>query len=181
MIRGAARTNHRSEVFNTPSRKAKTQPDGWAVAWWVWQGIMERFFRKRGRVGVIMAYREWGGCCRNPGGVPSAGLRRDRSRGCALGGSAEKRGTWSKLAERGSHEPPIGAFLTPPSAKQKPSQTAGLLLGGRGWIRTTEVVDNRFTVCSLWPLGNPSVCAPPRFTPGTRWMELVNGIEPSTC
>ena len=26
--------------------------------------------------------------------------------------------------------------------------------GGRGWIRTTEVVDGRFTVCSLWPLGN---------------------------
>ena len=29
--------------------------------------------------------------------------------------------------------------------------------GGRGWIRTTEVADDRFTVCSLWPLGNPSV------------------------
>ncbi len=29
--------------------------------------------------------------------------------------------------------------------------------GGRGWIRTTEVADGRFTVCSLWPLGNPSV------------------------
>ena len=26
--------------------------------------------------------------------------------------------------------------------------------GGRGWIRTTEVTDNRFTVCPLWPLGN---------------------------
>ena len=26
--------------------------------------------------------------------------------------------------------------------------------GGRGWIRTTEVSDNRFTVCPLWPLGN---------------------------
>ena len=29
--------------------------------------------------------------------------------------------------------------------------------GGERWIRTTEVVDNRFTVCSLWPLGNLSV------------------------
>ena len=28
------------------------------------------------------------------------------------------------------------------------------LFGGRGWIRTTEVSDNRFTVCPLWPLGN---------------------------
>ena len=27
-------------------------------------------------------------------------------------------------------------------------------VGGSGWIRTTEVSDNRFTVCPLWPLGN---------------------------
>ena len=26
--------------------------------------------------------------------------------------------------------------------------------GGQGWIRTIEVADGRFTVCSLWPLGN---------------------------
>ena len=31
--------------------------------------------------------------------------------------------------------------------------------GGEGWIRTTEVTDNRFTVCSLWPLGNLSIGA----------------------
>ena len=29
--------------------------------------------------------------------------------------------------------------------------------GGRGWIRTTEVSDDRFTVCSLWPLGNSPI------------------------
>ena len=29
--------------------------------------------------------------------------------------------------------------------------------GGSGWIRTTEVVDNRFTVCPLWPLGNTPI------------------------
>ena len=29
--------------------------------------------------------------------------------------------------------------------------------GGGGWIRTTEVSDNRFTVCPLWPLGNSSI------------------------
>ena len=28
---------------------------------------------------------------------------------------------------------------------------------GRWWIRTTEVIDDRFTVCSLWPLGKPSI------------------------
>ena len=27
-------------------------------------------------------------------------------------------------------------------------------IGGQGWIRTNEVGDGRFTVCSLWPLGN---------------------------
>ena len=31
-------------------------------------------------------------------------------------------------------------------------------LGGGGWIRTTEITDNRFTVCPLWPLGNSSIC-----------------------
>ena len=30
-------------------------------------------------------------------------------------------------------------------------------LCGRWWIRTTEVIDDRFTVCSLWPLGKPSI------------------------
>ena len=33
--------------------------------------------------------------------------------------------------------------------------------GGRGWIRTTEVDDGRFTVCSLWPLGVLKIPAPP--------------------
>ena len=30
---------------------------------------------------------------------------------------------------------------------------------GRRWIRTTEAISSRFTVCPLWPLGNsPRVC-----------------------
>ncbi len=32
----------------------------------------------------------------------------------------------------------------------------GTLFGGGGWIRTTEGGASRFTVCPLWPLGNPS-------------------------
>ena len=34
-------------------------------------------------------------------------------------------------------------------------------LGGRGWIRTTEAIRSRFTVCPHWPLGNTptySIC-----------------------
>ena len=42
--------------------------------------------------------------------------------------------------------------------------------GGGWWIRTTESNANRFTVCPLWPLGKSSV-----------FMELVIGIEPTTC
>ena len=42
--------------------------------------------------------------------------------------------------------------------------------GGGRRIRTFEVEDGRFTVCSLWPLGNPS-----------KKMELAIGIEPTTC
>ena len=42
--------------------------------------------------------------------------------------------------------------------------------GGGRWIRTTEVSDNRFTVCPLWPLGNSPIN-----------MELVKGVEPPTC
>ena len=36
-------------------------------------------------------------------------------------------------------------------------ETVRGLVGGREWIRTTEVVDGRFTVCSLWPLGNSPI------------------------
>ena len=49
--------------------------------------------------------------------------------------------------------------------------------GGGRWIRTTEVIDSRFTVCPLWPLGNSPIfrmlcCGK---------MELVDGFEPPTC
>ena len=30
-------------------------------------------------------------------------------------------------------------------------------IGGGSWIRTSEVSDNRFTVCPLWPLGNSPI------------------------
>ena len=45
-----------------------------------------------------------------------------------------------------------------------------LFSGGGWWIRTTEVSDNRFTVCPLWPLGK-----------SPKKMELVIGVEPTTC
>ncbi len=42
--------------------------------------------------------------------------------------------------------------------------------GGRGWIRTNEGGADRFTVCSIWPLWNSPII-----------MELVVGVEPTTC
>ena len=54
------------------------------------------------------------------------------------------------LARTGaSHQTPLYAKKEPPQGDS--------FFGGRGWIRTTEVVDGRFTVCSLWPLGNSSL------------------------
>ena len=34
---------------------------------------------------------------------------------------------------------------------------SAFFVGGGRWIRTTEVSDNRFTVCPLWPLGNSPI------------------------
>ena len=45
--------------------------------------------------------------------------------------------------------------LTP--KKNRYSNEYRFFFGGRWWIRTTEVIDDRFTVCSLWPLGKPSI------------------------
>src|SRR5438105_13527501 len=38
--------------------------------------------------------------------------------------------------------------------------------GGGGRIRTSEGFADRFTVCSLWPLGNPSTIPQPFVLPG---------------
>ena len=44
-----------------------------------------------------------------------------------------------------------------PYQPKKTSLRMSFLVGGGRWIRTTEVVDNRFTVCPLWPLGNSPI------------------------
>ena len=61
---------------------------------------------------------------------------------------------------------PTGLFLRatfrihnhlPPKQKKDIPFGMSFCFGGRWWIRTTEVIDDRFTVCSLWPLGKPSI------------------------
>ena len=43
-----------------------------------------------------------------------------------------------------------------------------LSANGWRWIRTTEAICSRFTVCPLWPLGNPPI-------------KPMIGLEPITC
>ena len=45
-------------------------------------------------------------------------------------------------------------------AQEKPGcKRIRVFFGGRGWIRTTEALSSRFTVCPHWPLGNtPLFC-----------------------
>ena len=72
-----------------------------------------------------------------------------------------------------------------PQNKIPRRETTGDLLGGREWIRTTEVVDGRFTVCSLWPLGNSPICTfgyPPiyrRCMPASGNVQFDSGVEAS--
>ena len=40
-------------------------------------------------------------------------------------------------------------------AQEKPGcKRIRVFFGGRGWLRTTEALSSRFTVCPHWPLGN---------------------------
>ena len=62
-----------------------------------------------------------------------------------------------------------GSVIHPFPPLKKDVKTTSFFSGGKGWIRTTEDMVGRFTVCSLWPLGNLPL------------LELVTGIEPATC
>ena len=70
---------------------------------------------------------------------------------------------------RGSDAPPARHSLPLPfestTAKENPSRAERHTsdFGGGRWIRTTEVEDNRFTVCPLWPLGNSPIFNLPPF------------------
>ena len=48
--------------------------------------------------------------------------------------------------------------MSPTSFQTAPPRDIKFLkTNGRRWIRTTEGVASRFTVCPLWPLGNPPI------------------------
>ena len=153
---------------------------------------MERnFLGSEGRAGVIMAYREWGGCCRNPGGVPSAGLRRDKIWGAKSGSGGEGKDGRSECVGAASTNHRSVVFLITPfhQAKTQPNGWAVAWWKGvdsnhrsrRQQIYSLLPLATRepFRMCSAAARGGGGCVS--RFTPGTRWMELVNGIEPSTC
>ncbi len=77
-------------------------------------------------------------------------------------------------------KPPLGGRETASGFFQKKEIPAHLrgYFGGRWWIRTTEVSDNRFTVCPLWPLGKSPM---ERVHGDVNSLELVIGVEPTTC
>ena len=56
---------------------------------------------------------------------------------------------------------------------------------GWRWIRTTEANCSRFTVCPLWPLGNPPIWSFTVFQQTsfrlTVWCKPMIGLEPITC
>lgn len=47
-------------------------------------------------------------------------------------------------------------ILSPLRLPIPPHQQGVQIPNGWRWIRTTEAICSRFTVCPLWPLGNPS-------------------------
>ena len=63
------------------------------------------------------------------------------------------------------------------NVREKALAKASAFSGGGWWIRTTEVSDNRFTVCPLWPLGK----SPKNASAIAEAVELVIGVEPTTC
>ena len=58
------------------------------------------------------------------------------------------------------------------------------MCGGGGRIRTSEGCAGRFTVCSLWPLGNPTklyVLEPAEgFEPPTNWLQISSSANWAT-
>ena len=79
-------------------------------------------------------------------------------------------GLWARRASRLLHPASIFTFLLYTIS----IKISIPILNGWRWIRTTEACRNRFTVCPLWPLGNPSIW---------NWLspKPMIGLEPITC
>ena len=75
----------------------------------------------------------------------------------------------------------LGPFLATPSPTNKKTRhdVSGLFVGGRWWIRTTEAKTQQ--IYSLPPLATREISHIKVHLFVWTWLELVNGVEPSTC
>ena len=111
-------------------------------------------------------------------------------------------GLWARRASRLLHPATLFNLLYTYLGKICNLLEDFLLPNGWRWIRTTESVANRFTVCPLWPLGNPSKKSFAKLDyvslRATTWLQLSSnfdyvsfslsslpkpmiGLEPITC
>ena len=79
---------------------------------------------------------------------------------------------------------PLSYSRLTPAKLHNQDDTAEPGCGGGGRIRTSEGSADRFTVCSLWPLGNPSTVSPKDKSkkadnahPASRFLALVFSIS----
>ena len=82
-------------------------------------------------------------------------LRRDKH-----GGGHEDNGTPEEKTKRSIYFPGPGAAApagSDPRINKKADRLRNRLFGGGWWIRTTEGIASRFTVCPLWPLGKSPI------------------------
>ena len=98
--------------------------------------------------------------------ISPCGSRCGSNRFSALTSKPQQKGGFAFSAEKATAVATVhwtvakSRLSNPPSPKIKkfrPSRRMFGIFGGGRWIRTTEVTDNRFTVCPLWPLGNSPI------------------------
>ena len=113
-------------------------------------------------------------CCLPPSGgrpvrtlpVPAQKKTRNLSCGSLLAGAGEFAKPRSKKQSAGlflaAFGRPTCSNPTSSSTKKDPQPQLRISFGGSWWIRTTEALSSRFTVCPHWPLGKAPIfiCAP---------------------
>ena len=82
-------------------------------------------------------------------------------------------GLWARRASRLLHPALFNYYMLQRIKLLHTYELISFFENGWRWIRTTEAICSRFTVCPLWPLGNPSIwyC----------YHKPMIGLEPITC
>ena len=118
--------------------------------------------------------------------APGPGSSRDRVVQPGLGSRPRARSAERIWSGKRDSNPRPSAWKADalPLSYSRSSHCCGKRDGGGGRIRTFEGIADRFTVCSLWPLGNPSTSTMRSPRSGGPVMrdeaELAKGLEPPT-